>query len=460
MNSIADILVQNKMILDAIEIFVNKYIGAQLLHKCGIVKVVDKIVPNDEYTYPDTPLSRLLGDIKDSEFLKKCVSAKQLLIDKLILCFFMGSAFRMFKTGTFYGNYQKDTFYRFDLLPHANWERLQLETARNVILDIEQQTDDSHCSALIFDDSLYQRFRGKGTQLCAKAFDHNDRKMRLGFRMMTGGWSNGDVYIPFAQSLLSTRDVDLMVGPDDKYDCRTLQGKRRQLAKTKGTEVVYHMVKCAQKSGIPFDVVLFDTWFSNPAQLVALKEINANVIAMIKKSSTKYTVITDPKSGKTIEAKLVYARNHSNRKDWVCFICTDTSLSEEEVLKRYLIRWNTETYFKICKSYLKLRTECHSTNYDALTSHMVIVSIRYMVLALERFRNTDNRTIEDIFYQVQREVVSQLIDTAIIIVLDAMLESVREFFGTSEEQINQLVHTFIEKLPTVWKERFQSPVPA
>ena len=314
--------------------------------------------------------------------------------------------------------------------------------------------------------------------------------------MMTGGWSNGDVYIPFAQSLLSTRDVDLMVGPDDKYDCRTLQGKRRQLAKTKGTEVVYHMVKCAQKSGIPFDVVLFDTWFSNPAQLVALKEINANVIAMIKKSSTKYTVITDPetgqkdklnvkeiysrnrkrrgrskyllsidveisdKSGKTIEAKLVYARNHSNRKDWVCFICTDTSLSEEEVLKRYLIRWNTETYFKICKSYLKLRTECHSTNYDALTSHMVIVSIRYMVLALERFRNTDNRTIEDIFYQVQREVVSQLIDTAIIIVLDAMLESVREFFRTSEEQINQLVHTFIEKLPTVWKERFQSPVPA
>lgn len=496
MNSIADILVQNKMILDEIEIFVNKYIGAQLLHKCGIVKVVDKIVPNDEYTYPDTPLSRLLGDIKDSEFLKKCVSAKQLLIDKLILCFFMGSAFRMFKTGTFYGNYQKDTFYRFDLLPHANWERLQLETARNVILDIEQQTDDSHCSALIFDDSLYQRFRGKGTQLCAKVFDHNDRKMRLGFRMMTGGWSNGDVYIPFAQSLLSTRDVDLMVGPDDKYDCRTLQGKRRQLAKTKGTEVVYHMVNCAQKSGIPFDVVLFDTWFSNPAQLVALKEISANVIAMIKKSSTKYTVITDPetgqkdklnvkeiysrnrkrrgrskyllsidveisdKSGKTIEAKLVYARNHSNRKDWVCFICTDTSLSEEEVLKRYLIRWNTETYFKICKSYLKLRTECHSTNYDALTSHIVIVSIRYMVLALERFHNTDNRTIEDIFYQVQREVVSQLIDTAIIIVLDAMLESVREFFRTSEEQINQLVHTFIEKLPTVWKERFQSPVPA
>ena len=259
---------------------------------------------------------------------------------------------------------------------------------------------------------------------------------------------------------------------------------------------MYHMVKCAQKAGIPFDVVLFDTWFSNPAQLIALKDINADAIAMIKKSSTKYTVITDPKSGqkeklnvkeiysrnrkrrgrskyllsvnveisdksgKTIDAKLVYARNHSNRKNWVCFVCTDISLSEEEILKRYLVRWNTETYFKICKSYLKLRTECHSTNYDAITSHMVIVSIRYMVLALERFRNTDNRTIEDIFYQVQREVVSQMIETAIVIVLDAMLDSVREFFGVSEEKINQLVQIFIGKLPTVWKERFQDPITA
>ena len=220
-----------------------------------------------------------------------------MLIDKLVLCFFMSSAFRMFKTGTFYGNYQKDTFYRFDLLPHANWERLQLETARNVIRDIEQQTDDTHARVLIFDDSLYQRFRGKGTQLCAKVFDHNDRKTRLGYRMMTGGWSNGDVYIPFAQSLLSTRDKELMTGPDDKYDRRTLSGKRRELAKTKGTEVVYHMVKCAQKAGIPFDVVLFDTWFSNPVQLVALQEINADVIAMIKKNSTKYNVITNSETG-------------------------------------------------------------------------------------------------------------------------------------------------------------------
>ena len=494
MNSIAEFLVQSKPILDAIDKFVENYIGAGLLRKCGITKIVDEIDSGDELTYPDTPLSRLIGNVKDSAFLKKCVSAKQLLIDKLLLCFFIGSAFRMFKTGTFYRDYKKDTFYRFDANPTANWERLQIETARNVILDIEKQTDDNHARVLIFDDSLYQRFRGKGTQLCAKVFDHNDMKNRLGYRMMTGGWSNGDVYIPFAQSLLSTRDENLMVGPDEKYDRRTLRGKRRELAKTKGTEVVYYMVKYAQKVGIPFDTVLFDTWFSCPAQLVTLKEIGTDVIAMIKKSSTKYTVVTDSasgkkeklnvkeiysrnrkrrgkskyllsiavevsdKSGKNIDARLIYARNHSNRKDWVCFVCTDVSLSEEEILKRYLIRWQTETYFKICKSYLKLRTECHSTNYDAITSHMVIVSIRYMVLAIERFWNTDNRTIEELFYEVQREVISQIVDTAIIIVLDAMLDSVRKTFGASEEQIDNLVHNFINELPRVWQQKFCDPL--
>lgn len=85
--------------------------------------------------------------------------------------------------------------------------------------------------------------------------------------MMTGGWTNGETFIPFAQSLLSTRDEKQMVEPDVRIDCRTLRGKRRAMAKTKGTIVVKHMVQQAQKAGIPFDYVLFDTWFARPSWL-------------------------------------------------------------------------------------------------------------------------------------------------------------------------------------------------
>ena len=272
-----------------------------------------------------------------------------------------------------------------------------------------------------------------------------------------------------------------MVGPDEKVDRRTIRGKRRQRAKEKGTLVMHAMVEEAQKAGIPFDYVLFDTWFSSPAQLVALKEIGADVIAMIKKNSTKYEW-TDPstgekmplnvkeiysrnkkrrgrskyllsvdvtvssKDGKSIPAKLVYARNHSNRKDGVCFVCTNTDLDEETIIRTYGVRWKTELYFRMAKSHLKLRTECHSTSYDAITAHMIIVAIRYMILAVERFNNTDSRSIEELFYGIQREVINDMIDCAIILVLDA-----------TDMQISEMVCGFINNLPDVWKNRFQMP---
>lgn len=206
MNSIAEIFDNSKQLLDSIDNFFDKYIGRHLLRRCGISKMVDDIFVSSEMTYFDNPISRLLGDLKQSPVLEKVVSAKDLLIDKLLVCFAPASAYLMFRTDTFSWDYKQDTFYRFDKLPGANWERLQLETAKNVILDIESQTTDKHINALIFDDSLYARTGGKGTELCARVFDHNDHKTRLGYRMMTGGWTNGETFIPFAQTLLSTCD--------------------------------------------------------------------------------------------------------------------------------------------------------------------------------------------------------------------------------------------------------------
>ena len=71
-------------------------------------------------------------------------------------------------------------------------------------------------------------------------------------------------------------------------------------------------------------------------------------------------IIIPDSTGNAMKAKLVYVRNHSNRKDWVCFVCTDMTLDEEKILRAYTMRWKIETYFKMSKSYLKLRTECHS----------------------------------------------------------------------------------------------------
>lgn len=497
MNSITEIFTDGKQIFNKISNFIEEYIGGALLRKCGITKLVDRIKENGEYDYGDNPITRLIGDTEHSKVLECCVSAKQLLADKIVACFVSTSAYMLFKTGAFAGSYKKDTFYRFDRLPKANWERLQLETARNVVHDIESQTTADRLAALVFDDSLYLRTGGKGTDLVAKVYDHNDHKMKTGYRMMTGGWTNGEVFIPFAQALLTTRDEGLMVGTDERVDGRTLRGKRRKVAKSKGTDVVREMIKSARNADIPFTHVMFDTWFSSPSQLVAIKDDGADVIAMIKKNSTKYdwvnpatgeTLKLDVKEiygrnkkrrgrsryllsvevnvsdgdGRSIPARLVYARNRNNRKDWVCFVCTDMSMAEEDVLQAYTMRWQIETYFKMSKSYLKLRTECHSTSYDAVTSHMVVVALRYMMLAVERWRNTDNRSIEEIFYCIGREVIRDSVNMAIVVIIDALLESVRQCFCATGSQIDNLVSVFISKLPDEWKCRFELPasVPA
>ena len=111
----------------------------------------------------------------------------------------------------------------------------------------------------------------------------------------------------------------------------------------------------------------------------------------------------------------------------------------------------------VCKSHLRLRTECHSTSYDAITSHMIIVAIRYMILAVIRFDNTDNRGIEEIMYGVQREIINQMLDCSIILIIDTLLDSIREYLGLSEDRIKELVSVFISKLPEVWRKRFTAP---
>lgn len=41
----------------------------------------------------------------------------------------------------------------------------------------------------------------------------------------------------------------------------------------------------------------------------------------------------------SIDARIVYVRNRSNKKDLLAIICTDMSLFEEEIIAQYEMRW-------------------------------------------------------------------------------------------------------------------------
>ena len=105
---------------------------------------------------------------------------------------------------------------------------------------------------------------------------------------MTLGWTDGNTFLPVNSSLLASSKASNLIGPAVNFDGRSLAAKRRKLAQMKGTDVMIELLKNAQSAGHHADYVLFDTWFSSPAQIIAVKNLGLDSIAMIKKSSRIY----------------------------------------------------------------------------------------------------------------------------------------------------------------------------
>ena len=365
--------------------------------------------------------------------LRKCNAQKEkgvpiLDIFKYKLCnvFSDRSMYMQQKTGSFRESFSKNTFYRFLNSPKTNWLRFTTLLSKKMVDKVEPLTDKDRVNAFIVDDSLFERTSCKKTELGSRVFDHTSMKYRKGYRLMTLGWTDGNTFLPVNSCLLASSKESNLIGPARQFDGRSLAAKRRRLAQTKSTDVMIELLRNALSVGHTADYVLFDTWFSNPAQLIAVKALGLDSIAMIKKSSrihyeyegeelsikkifgvckkrrgrSKYLLSVNVMVGKDekIPAKIVCVRNKKNKKDWIAFICTDPELSEEEIIRIYGKRWQIEVFFKTCKSYLNLISECHSLTYDALTAHVAIVFTRYLMIAMEQRRNEDNRTLGEIFY--------------------------------------------------------------
>lgn len=151
--------------------------------------------------------------------------------------------------------------------------------------------------------------------------------------------------------------------------------------------------------------------------------------------------------GNPIPAKIVCVRNKANRKDWLAFICTDTTLSEEEIIRIYGKRWQIEVFFKTCKSMLNLIGECHSLSYDALTAHVAIVFTRYMLLAAEQRQNEDQRTLGELFFFLVDEMADITFCRSLSILMDALMASLQKILKLSNEQLAAFTADFESRLP-------------
>ena len=161
-----------------------------------------------------------------------------------------------------------------------------------------------------------------------------------------------------------------------------------------------------------------------------------------------------------IPAKIVCVRNKSRKKDWLAIICTDTTISEEEIIRIYGKRWDIEVFFKACKSYLHLIKECRSLSYNALTAHVSIVFARYMMLSVTQRCNIDDKTICELYFRLMDELDDISFSQSMRIIIDALIESVMEYFHITEQQLEEFTSSCCSKTAKVHAksigERFYS----
>ena len=162
------------------------------------------------------------------------------------------------------------------------------------------------------------------------------------------------------------------------------------------------------------------------------------------------------KDGSVIPAKVVYVRNRNKRKEYLCLISTNITLSEEEIIRIYGKRWDIEVFFKVCKSYLKLSKECRSMSYDAMTAHTAVVFTRYMMLSLENRESNDNRSLGELFLYFSDEMSDITCIQAFQMLLQMFRAILSDTVELSETKIDELVDAFMSAIPTVLKSRLQA----
>lgn len=382
--------------------------------------------------------------------------------------------------------FSKDVVYRFLNSPNFNWRKFLLMLSSSIITNIlKSLTSDDRVNVLIVDDSLYSRNRSKSVELLARVRDHVENKYVKGFRLLTLGWSDGNTFLPLAFTLLSSAKEKNRLCPENQtLDKRTNGSKLRKEAVLKSPDAMLKLIKRAVEIGIPASYVLFDSWFTYPKTLIQILNLKLHTIAMVKAmprvyydyagkklnlkslyssvkkrrgkakilSSVIVGIGTD-KDGNKIESKIVFVRDRNRSRQWLAIVSTDTSLSDDEIIRIYGKRWDIEVFFKMNKSFLKLGKEFQGRSYDSMVAHTTIVFTRYIMLSLENRNSKDLRTVGGFFYQCCDELQDVQFYEALQILITTLKNVLKEKILLSKEIIDLIIDSFIHALPCYIKEK-------
>lgn len=416
---------------------------------------------------------------KANAYKKKGFSALSIIRYAVMLVFFNISMYRdsLDVSKSMIGG-SKDAVYRLLRSSFVNWSTFLITVASRVCAWVNLLTSENRLTALVLDDTLFERAFSKKLELVSRVFDHTDKRYKRGFRSLFLGWTDGATFIPLGfRHMSSTEKKNRYCESRSETDNRTNGAHAKKEAVMKSTNVALKMLQNAVKHGIPAKHVLFDSWFTNPVFILDIKELGLHSLGRLKNSKTRYwqgekastikqlydgskkrrgrskyllsVMVTVKSNERSTDARIVFVRDRTKRKNWIAFICTDLELTEEQIIALYGKRWSIEVFFKTCKSYLKFTGEFQQLSYEAITAHTAIVSVRYMIFAVEQRQNIDlRRTPGDLFFLFADEVKDIEFSEVIQLLIGELTKLICNIAHLSESEVTKLMDVFVQTLPS------------
>lgn len=78
-----------------------------------------------------------------------------------------------------------------------------------------------------------------------------------------------------------------------------------------------------------------------------------------------------------------------------------------------------------------------------------------MMLSVAQRRNTDDRTLCEQFFCMMDELDDITFSQSIWIIIDALMDSVMEYFHITERELEEFTSSFIQRLPKYMREALE-----
>lgn len=347
--------------------------------------------------------------------------------------------------------FDDNTYYRFLNEARFNWRKFILLLATKVADYFSSLTNKDRVKCFVLDDSVIARNRSKKVELLSRVYNHVIHKTEKGFNLLLLGWTDGFSFLPVQYIMLASSNAEHILKEARKDFSPLSNGaKRRREAVMQKPDAAIRLIHNAVTAGIDASYVLMDTWFTNEPFIGRILQENLDVIGMLKDNKQQYwydgklyglkslaTLVNFNQVGNLfgslcvetkyqhIPVRLVFVRNRNKHSEYIVILSTDCTISDSEVVRIYGNRWNIELCFRTCKSLLSLGKEFQGLSYDLTDSSTALVLTRFIILEYLRRKNSDQKTICELFYVCCDDIQDMELETAIKQLVELFVEGIK-----------------------------------